>query len=207
MAKEKSIVIPAAEEVAAEKPAEIDPFDLSVLRLDQDYENLSGVSKILTMVPVRRPHKQTFVRVRPGSEWRFDTLLLELKEEKELYLVAPNMRDELLEESIAVTLHTSIDRQGNLFLWPVRLPDSQGKDNPYWMSSRLAIQHAETNWIRCVANMRMGLYDVFRASNPLAFPDPEWPNLSFQEILRLAFKLFLISDVEHPVFQRLRGLA
>ena len=38
-------------------------------------------------------------------------------------------------------------------------------------------------------------------------PDPEWPTLSFQELLRIAFRDRLIDRLDHPVIKRLRGLA
>jgi hypothetical protein len=42
------------------------PFDnLSALRLDQSYADSSGVKKLLTTVPVRKPNRQDFVRVHP----------------------------------------------------------------------------------------------------------------------------------------------
>ena len=42
------------------------PFDdLMSLRLDQSYADTVGVKKLLTTVPVRKPHRQEFVRVHP----------------------------------------------------------------------------------------------------------------------------------------------
>jgi hypothetical protein len=36
--------------------------------------------------------------------------------------------------------------------------------------------------------------------------EPEWPDVSFQEIIRLAFRDRLITSLNHPVIKRLRGL-
>ena len=44
---------------------------------------------------------------------------------------------------------------------------------------------------------------VFEATGQL--PDPEWPDLPFKELLRIAFKDRFISDLNHPVLHRLRG--
>jgi hypothetical protein len=44
-----------------------DPFDLSKLRLDQSFVESAGVKKLLTTVPVRKPEKQTFIRVHRGD--------------------------------------------------------------------------------------------------------------------------------------------
>ena len=42
-----------------------DPFDPENLRLDQSFVETSGVKKLLTTVPVRKPNNQDFVRVHP----------------------------------------------------------------------------------------------------------------------------------------------
>jgi hypothetical protein len=57
--------------------------------------------------------------------------------------------------------------------------------------------------VRVVANMGLGAYEVYEASGDL--PDPSWPELSFPEILKVAFKGRYITEVEHPVIRRLRG--
>jgi hypothetical protein len=35
--------------------------------------------------------------------------------------------------------------------------------------------------------------------------DPEWPELSFQELVNLAFKDKVVDRLDHPVLRRLRG--
>ena len=54
-------------------------FDFNALRLSQAYTDTTGVEKLLTTVPVRKPIKTEFVRVHP--KMHFDTMLLELKED------------------------------------------------------------------------------------------------------------------------------
>lgn len=48
-------------------PVMPDPFDPENLRLDQSFVETSGVKKLLTTVPVRKPNNQDFVRVRPRA--------------------------------------------------------------------------------------------------------------------------------------------
>ena len=43
-----------------------------------------------------------------------------------------------------------------------------------------------TRWIRVKANMSLRAYEIFQAES--AIPDPVWPDLSFEEIYRIAFK-------------------
>ena len=41
------------------------PFDPAALRLDQNFADSAGVQKLIVTVPVRKPHKQDFIRVHP----------------------------------------------------------------------------------------------------------------------------------------------
>lgn len=180
-----------------------DPFDPTSLRLSQDFATTVGVKKVLTTVRCRKPNRQEFVRVRPGEEWRLETAAFEDKALRETYLVDRTMWSDLAAEISPVCLFLAITRQNDVFLWPVKLPGPDGRPNPWSESALAAAQLAERVWVRMAANMTAGLYDVFQASGELA--DPEWPELSFQEVLRLAFKDRFIRSADHPVLKALRG--
>ena len=61
-------------------------FDLDKLRIPQDFQATAGVKKVLTVVPVRKPNRQDFIRVHPGEDWRLATAVLEDKENRETLL-------------------------------------------------------------------------------------------------------------------------
>src|SRR6516165_2084121 len=90
-------------------------FDFNALRLSQAYEQTAGVEKLFTTVPVRKPNKTEFVRVHP--EMCFDTMLLELKEDRESYLVLPHLLTDVSGIAVPVSLRVAINRAGVLFLW------------------------------------------------------------------------------------------
>lgn len=182
-----------------------DPFDLESLRLDQNFTEASGVKKLLMTVPVRKPNPQDFVRVHPDHAYRSTLAVIELREDRELFLVPPPIARELPGEFFPVTLYTAINRQGVVFLWPVRLPGPDGKQLEWHRSAAEAAELAMTHWIRVKANMSLGAYDVYRAESTIS--DPKWPEVSFQELLRIAFKLRYVDSVDHAVVKRLRGLA
>jgi hypothetical protein len=182
-----------------------DPFaDLDNLRLRQDFAQTVGVKKLLTTVPVRKPHGQDFVRVRPDPAYRESFPAIDLKSERELYVVTADMHAELGIECVPVRLFTAINRQGVVFLWPVRLPAADGKTNEWWRSAAEAAEMAMTQWVRMKANMDLGAYEISVATGTLK--DPSWPDLSFNELLRIAFRGCIIDNVDHPVVKRLRGL-
>src|SRR5262245_32145455 len=100
--------------------------NLDNLRLTQDFPATCGVKKLLTTVPTRRPNSQDFIRVHSDAGYREAFLAIELKDERELYVVGRNMQADLSTECISATLFTAINRQGVVFLWPVRLPGLDG---------------------------------------------------------------------------------
>lgn len=182
-----------------------DPFDLTNLRLDQSFVNSAGVKKLLTTVPVRRPNPQDFVRVHADPEYRAALAIIELKEDREVYLVPPAVARELPGEFVMATVYTAINRQGVVHLWPVRLPASDGRILEWHRSAAEAAELAMLRWVRIKANMSLGAYEMFQAAGTI--PDPEWPELSFQELLRIGFRDRLVDHTDHVVVKRLRGLA
>jgi hypothetical protein len=107
-------------------------------------------------------------------------------------------------EIVFKTIFTAINRQGVVFLWPVRLPSPDDKPNAWWQSAREAAELAMTKWVRMRANMSLGAYDLFTAESDI--PDPEWSELEpFQDLLRIAYRGRLVVDLDHPVIKRLSG--
>jgi len=182
------------------------PFDPASLRLNQNFADTVGVRKLLTTIPVRKPSRQDFVRVNPSPDYRLSpAAVVELREDNEIYLVTPNMANELPNEFFTVMLLTAINRQGVLFLWPIKLPRPDGRQLDWYRSAAEAAEQAMTDWVRVSANMQLGAYEVAIATANL--PEPAWPELPFPEILKIAFRDRIIDNIDHPVVRRLRGAA
>ena len=184
-------------------PSSPQGFDLSALRLSQNFADTVGVKKALLTVPVRKPSRQEFVRVHPDPEYRLSTAVLELKDERETYLVDPSLWSEIPGELVPKMLFATVNRQGVVTLWPVRLPGEDGRLDTWNASALEAAALAERNWVRVAANMSLGAYDVFQASGDLA--EPEWPEKTFHDIVQVAFKGRYIDAADHPVLRRLQG--
>jgi len=180
-----------------------DPFNPTNLRLSQSFVETAGIRKLLTNVPVRKPSPQDFVRVHPDPAYRENFPIIELKDEREEYIVVADLVPLLIGEFVTKTLFTAINRQGTVFFWPVRLPSPEGKNLDWWRSSREAAELAMKSWIRVRANMNLGAYDIFQAESVIS--DPEWPQLGFWELIKIAFRDHLIDRLDHPVIKRLRG--
>ena len=109
----------------------------------------------------------------------------------------------MLGEIYPVCIVSAVTRQGDILLWPVKLPGADGTSNSWNESAIAAARLAENCWVRVAANMAAGMYDVFEASGQLS--EPEWPNVPFPELLRLAFKDRFIQSNDHPALRALRG--
>jgi hypothetical protein len=189
-----------------DQPSAPGKYDPRRLRLSAAAGEQPVTKKVITSIPVAKPNKQVYVRVHPGEDFRLNAALIELKESRHIYLVIPELVPELEGEITHATLFTGTTRDGNLFLWPVKLPESEGRSNSWNESAMEAASRAMTKWVRVVANMGVGAYEYYEATGNLG--DPAWPgDLSFEDILGIAFKNDrLIESLEHPLIQRLRGL-
>ncbi len=186
-------------------PTAPDPFDPASLRLNGDFTAATGVKKLLLTVPVRKPDKSWFVRTHSHDDYRLQTTVIELKEDRETYLVQADLWPELATETTFSprVLFTAMNRQGVTFIWPCRLPGSDGKLDEWGRTALEAADRARRSWLRVTANLALGAYDVFEASGDL--PDPAWPTTPFKELLRVAFKDRFIDSIDHPVLRKLRG--
>jgi hypothetical protein len=74
-----------------------------------------------------------------------------------------------------------------------------------WSSLREHADRAETTWLRIISNKELGAYEALVASDTLS--DPEWDlqGLNFFNLIEIAFKKFLITNLDHPVVKRLHG--
>jgi len=194
------------ESIPEQALASPDPFNPESLRLDPSYADTVGVKKLLLRVPVRKPKRDEFVRVHPDSKFRLEpAALIELKEEGETYILSPAIAHALPDEFSPAVLYTAINRQGVLSLWPVKLPGADGRENDWHRSARDAADRAMSDWVRVRPNMSLGAYELFVAKDDL--PEPEWPEISFSEILQTAFRDRYVDTLEHPLIKRLHGEA
>ena len=187
------------------KPPTAAKFDPARLRVSQNFGELAATRKVLTSVPVTKPNKQQWVRVHPDESYRENVALIEVKESRTMYVVDPSLVFELADEIIYATLYTAMTREGTVFLWPVRLPDADGRPNSWFDSAREAAAESANGWVRVVANMNTGGYDYWVAPGTLA--EPEWPELTYADLLAIAFKGDrFIDSIDHPLVARLKGL-
>jgi hypothetical protein len=198
-----SPVQPRAAVETAARPEPPNPFDPESLRLGANYSDGLGVKKVLSTIPVRKPGRQEWFRVRAGDDWRIQTAIFEAEADRETYLVDRALWTELSGEIQPALLVTCVNRAGDLFLWRCKLPGPDGRPNTWNESALRIVSAAETRWVRMAANMTAGYYEHFEPA--IELPDPEWPALKFPEILKTAFRDRFVSSLDHPLVRQLRG--
>lgn len=188
-----------------ELPSVDDPFDPRNLRVSQDFGAAVPVKRVVTTIVTEKPRQDMFFRTHPDSAYAIATAVLEVNEpRREVYLVAPSLRSAFASDLKVKTLVTVITRDDNLRIWPISTPDATGRSNAWSESAFDAVERAKRRWVRVVANMPNGSYDVLEAIADL--PEPNWPDLTPKQVLEIAFGQRYIADLNHPVLRRLRGV-
>lgn len=193
----------AADATAASMIA-ADAVDLAKLRLPQDFAATLGVKKALLHIPVRKPDRHWFIRVHPDPTYRLDCFTIELKDENETYIVMSDIYPYVAEEAVPKTVFTAINRSGTPFLWPIRLPGPDGRQDDWNKTAHAAAELAMTKWLRVASDRTAGCYQILEAT-AANLSEPEWPTELFTHLLKIAFKDRLIDTLDHPVLRRLRG--
>ncbi|MGN7611302.1 hypothetical protein ACQZV8_04360 [Magnetococcales bacterium HHB-1] len=189
----------------SERMTQDDLANIRQMRMPQNFAEQVSVQRAILKVPVCKPHRQEFFQIHPDPSWRLETMVLDLKEERETFLVAPPLWHELQSEITAKILISTMNRNGTFMLWPIRLPGEDGQLDDWNRSALEALEIAEQFWIRLKPNQNLGAYEVMRALNPT--PAPVWPEITFDKLLEIAFRDKFIQSMDHPVLRRLRGEA
>jgi hypothetical protein len=179
-------------------------FSLSDFRQDQDFDFDTGVQRIWTSGSIKpqKPSKEWWVRTRP--DWKVVVKCLELKDDKkELYLIHNSIADLVSDPTISKRcLFGAVNRGGKPFVWPIRYR-TDGKELDSW--SKVAYEaalRAEMEWVRLIAIETQG-YKVEIATADLGLP--QWPDLSWEQVVGIAFEGRILSDLKADVLQTLKG--
>jgi len=176
-----------------------DLFDPEKLRVSQDFVGEAGVEKVHSVFPVRKPGKEFFM-VCSGEEWPLLVAFIDSEDGKDFWIVVPELVPLVANEVSYRLLRLAVNRDGDAFLWPLKVLPG-GQRNAWNDSAMVAAEEATTRWVRVTNGGSQYNIMVSKAN----YGDPKWPELSFSEILKLAFKDRIIDDYNHPVLQRLRG--
>lgn len=157
--------------------------------------------KEILRIPCKVPSRQRFFRIHP--EKHTFIYLIKWEEDGEYYLIHPNVLPLLETSARYFKVYLGMYRSGNIFLFPVQQEDSSGRWNSWHESQDKTVQKAKDNWLRMDAERDIGGYNIINAEGDI--PEPQWPEKTMDEFLKIAFSGTVIVDTEHPVIKSLKG--
>jgi hypothetical protein len=153
---------------------------------------------VVLQVKFQRPSNQEWVRchAEPGRIGYFDCV--RDRRANKLYAVHPAVRPLVRSQARPYRVLQAITTDRELYLWPAPAAVVMESD----LTHHNAQQQALTGWVRVEWDG-----GGFRAVSPKAdLGAPQWPDLSFMEILKLGLAGRLIDREDHPLVKRLLGL-
>jgi hypothetical protein len=184
-------------------------FSLANIRVDQDFASTPGLVDLPMKPIVRKPGKQEFFRVHPDPTYTLPVaILLDETEDKTPYLLVGGIHLQLPGEYRRANLHLAVTTQGTKLIVVATIPGWNGEaPNSWQLSLANAIEVAKTNWTRMRSVKSAGGYQLTLADGALAAYAPKWPPESFETLIGLGFADKVITDLQHPLVQRLFGHA
>ena len=181
------------------------PFDPSRFSMPSTSAEEFGTRKIRSVIPVNKPSKMEWVPLLDHPDFLLPgAALLDLHDGGRLYLIVPEIAAQLTDDVKLVKLAPGLTRQDKLFLWPCPLIPSGETPNPWHTSHNDAFNAAKGGWIRMKSNRACGFYDIIEPEKIM--PEPDWPDMSFADMLQIAFNDDHIVDRDdHPALRRLKG--
>lgn len=178
--------------------------DLDGLRVNSGFSNTEQVEKKQTLVNVKRPGSETFVRVRAVPDLSHCYILHKDEEIGSYYMVDPRLDYGLPNFGKLHRIHSAVTRNGEAFLWPVPEGEPGSRENSWNESHRLAAQEAKSVWVRVVADQAKRAFVLVVARANLV--EPVWPTESLDSQISRAFAGRVINTVAHPIVRKLLGL-
>jgi hypothetical protein len=172
-----------------------DVFDhIEDMRIDPR-RDLIVTKTVLLHCAARRPRPTEWIRAHPTLE--MTVYGIEDRENGDNYIVMPipgllQLLDAIVRPKKLVPC---INRQGTLFVWPVKLP--KAKSNPWIDTEQLCLDAARAGWVRVQSNRDSGGYEIAQPIDPI--PPPVWPEgKEMPDYLRLAYgRHKVIADASH----------
>ena len=159
----------------------------------------------LVNVSVGKPINNVFFRAHP-TWFLDDSTIMKDPQSGAYYFVIPDIRNHpKLEPRLRrVTLAaTAIWPADTVQIWPV--PILSDRPIKAWRSARAAYELARDQWVQIVWNELAGDYVVETAEG--INHEPNWPDTTFEELLKLGFDGKIIDSEDHSYVRQLRGLS
>ena len=204
-AKFKPVATPTP--LPAEKlmEADDDEFSPENLRLLNKIDLRDLVTAELVELSARKPKKDEWFRVHPDYQQQGG--ILEIDSENKVFWVTKKMQSQVAHDPCFTfrICVLCVTRQGVPFIWPVK-PDVEagGTGAKYLKIPFAAMMQGRQDWTRLYWSMERREHQVEKGD---ISDTPKFPDKTFEELLKLAFKDAVISTPDHPAILNLKGKA
>ena len=182
---------------------EYDPLALENQRLSQEELNRPAVKPALLSISVRTPRPLEFIRVHPDPEYRLGPVNI-IVLHREFYLVDPRLKSELRPREYSIAqIFLMVNSLEVPALWVAKIQSATGRTYDWYTSALDCAEYAMTRWGQLEADHDLGMYKFIPAEEDLG--EPEFPDKSMQELIRLGFKHRIVDSLDHLVMKQLRG--
>jgi hypothetical protein len=156
-----------------------------------------GETQVVLQVKFGRPRAQEWVRCHPEPERvRYFHAIKDQKANR-LFVVNPRMLSLVGSQAKLYRVRQAISTDGELYLWPAPVEGRLESDITHFNAQQAALNR----WIRIEWGGK-----AFVAVEPQGdLGEPEWPELTFREVLEMGLAGHLINNENHPFIKRLLG--
>lgn len=178
----------------------IDLLDIEALRIDKGTQDIEANLEGKYAIEVCKPDSLEYIQVTNNPDWQIAVSLIEYKPKQEYWIVMPEIANSASKDSeiAGYQLHLAITEYGRLFIWPAK------KGRGSWNESRrIAVNNATNGWVRVKGNFEKKQYFTIEAGEDIA--TAQWPDLTLQEIVSIAFGDRIIKDHNHFLLRKLQG--
>ncbi len=193
-----------------------EPTQNWIRNADQSYRD-GEFDTTVGEIPVGKPGGTEWFRVHQDPSYcRVPVVILEDRKESGMvdnyyYVPPPLVRPLSMDMKVARSLVdyrllAMVNNLGNLKVWLIKAPDKDGKQSSWARSELNVANDAKTCWVRRISNGQTGYNTGWPSINSkLREQEPDWHNMTMDEILGIAFRDFTIVTLDHIVLKKLRG--
>jgi hypothetical protein len=200
---------PVAEAVSVPKPAA-----LTLDRFKSKRTNtIAGVGTLRTALPILKISGAIdFSRLHPdeanywSDEICFVNVPIKGLKDTTLHLIDEDLAMQYLSNKRIQRFRLALATKPHDVFYLCQIP-TQNLDNPWNVSTLQACELAKAQWVQVTSRKEEGEegYKVDFARDQDAFPEPQWPSVSLDELILKAFPGRFITDERDPAFLRLIG--
>jgi hypothetical protein len=187
-------------------------FDLNKFRSKRSAA-IANVETLQTALPIHKlSEAKDFVRLHPNEQeyWSpelcFVNVPIKGQKRETLHLIDEDLAMRYLPAARILRFRLALATKPHDAFFLCQVP-TRNEDNPWNASNLQACEQAKTHWVMASSRKEEGVeaYKVDFARDQDAFPEPNWPTQSLNDLIGVTFAGRMIDREDHPGLLRLIG--